>query len=36
MQERALMVGGSLKVQSEIGKGTLITLRVPVQDKEDA
>jgi two-component system sensor histidine kinase UhpB len=34
MQERALMVGGSLGVWSEVGKGTRITLGVPVEKGE--
>ena len=29
MRERARLVGGTLIVQSEIGKGTTVTLRVP-------
>jgi len=34
MQERAWMLGGSLSVWSEKGKGTRITLGVPVPDRE--
>ncbi len=30
MQERAQLIGGSLELQSELGKGTTVTLEVPV------
>lgn len=32
MQERAKLIGGSLKIDSEKGKGTTVTVRVPIQD----
>lgn len=32
MQERAQLIGGSLTIQSEPGKGTTITVEVPTQD----
>jgi signal transduction histidine kinase len=30
MQERAQLVGGSLNIQSELGKGTVVVAEVPV------
>jgi len=34
MDERARMLGGSLDVWSEVGKGTRITLSIPTEKKE--
>ena len=34
MRERALLVGGTLEVDSRPGKGTTVTLRVPMADEE--
>lgn len=34
MRERALLVGGTLEVDSRPGKGTTVTLRVPMADAE--
>jgi signal transduction histidine kinase len=36
MRERARLVGGTLVLQSEEGKGTIITLRVPVSEVNDS
>jgi signal transduction histidine kinase len=36
MKERALMLGGALSITSEVGGGTEITVRIPIQIKEQA
>jgi signal transduction histidine kinase len=37
MRERALMLGGKLKIQSTPGTGTLITVEIPLaSDKKDS
>lgn len=33
MQERALLIGGNLKIKSELGKGTTVVIEVPVQKR---
>ncbi|GAH56910.1 unnamed protein product, partial [marine sediment metagenome] len=30
MQERAQLIGGTLRLQSELGKGTTVTVEVPI------
>jgi len=35
MKERALMFGGYLNIESEAGKGTLVSLRVPMNRKKE-
>jgi len=32
MQERARLIGGSLKIDSEKEKGTTVTVRVPIEE----
>jgi chemotaxis protein histidine kinase CheA len=36
MRERAGNVGGSLQIESSIGKGTSITVKVPLSPQMDA
>lgn len=35
MKERVYLLSGTIHIESEIGKGTTITVKVPVRDKED-
>lgn len=35
MKERVYLLSGTIHIESEIGKGTTITVKVPIRDKED-
>jgi signal transduction histidine kinase len=35
MTNRAKLIGGSLLIESELGKGTCITLQMPIADEEN-
>jgi two-component system CheB/CheR fusion protein len=36
MKERAALIGGSVEIESEIGRGTTVYLRIPVESAADA
>jgi signal transduction histidine kinase len=36
MKNRAVAIGASMDISSEIGKGTLISIEVPISEKDEA